>query len=76
MLTVRVYRGVEYTTMQTADGRSKWICYPEGLLNGRREGTVAGSDIDAAAACRAAIDALLGPDLPKDNPGADIVSAA
>jgi hypothetical protein len=77
MLTVRLYRDVEYTTAPVEGGGWRWVIYPE-LGKGRRgEAVVRGSESATARACRDAIDALLGPVIEEEETaGEEIASAA
>lgn len=76
MITLRIYRGIEYTTGPLPGGLWRWTCYPQGLIGPKCEGIVAGSEGEAAEACRAAIDALTAKTLALSNSDSDDTPAS
>jgi hypothetical protein len=56
------YRGIEYGVFETAPGEWDWTYYPKIEKGTRGRGHVKGNREAAIAACKAAIDAWLGPE--------------
>jgi hypothetical protein len=55
------YRGIEYGVHEEGNGIWKWNYYPKVERGPKGSGTFKGTKEEAVAACKAAIDALLGP---------------
>ena len=55
------HRGVEYSVHEVSPGEWQWTYYPKVGTGVKTHGTVKGDHAAAVAACKAAIDAWLGP---------------
>jgi hypothetical protein len=55
------YRGIEYGTHEGGPGEWVWTYYPKAEVGPKAQGKVKGDKAAAVKACKAAIDAWLGP---------------
>jgi hypothetical protein len=61
MTNDRGYRGIEYGVFQRDPDDWQWAFYPKVRCGVKTQGSAKGNQSTAVAACKAAIDAWLGP---------------